>query len=168
MVETSRLLLFPLTGDQLQILITDISAFEKDTSFHYDGENVEGEMYDILKGQLSPVKEAGADFVWHTFWMIVLKSENTIIGSICFKGIPSSTGSVEIGYGVNGEYESKGYTTEAVGAMIRWAFRQPAVTQITAEVDRCNAASQKVLCKNGFRKYRTVDNFDWFMIAKTE
>ncbi|WP_234123935.1 GNAT family N-acetyltransferase [Clostridium hydrogenum] len=166
-LKTKRLLLFPLTGRQLELLITDIVEFEKETTYRYSGEPLEGEMYDIIKGQIKPVQVSGEDFVWHTFWMIVLKNDNTIIGSICYKDIPSSNGSVEIGYGVSQEYESRGYTTEAVRAMIGWAFRQSNVLRIIAEVDKNNIASQKILCRNGFREFKSINNFNWYTISKT-
>lgn len=161
-IETERLLLFPLTGEQLQLLITDVAEFEKQTAYHYCGEVLEGELYDIFKGQIEPVKEAEENYVWLTFWMIALKSNKTIIGSSCFKNNPSKDGSVEIGYGINSCYESRGYMTEAVRGLLGWALKQPGVLKVIAEVDKGNIASSRVLQKNGFSKYKSVDNFDWY------
>ena len=69
------------------------------------------------------------------------------IGSI--KGI-SENGIVEIGYGINDGYENKGYTTEAVQAVVKWAAKQPNVNQIEAEAEESNPASIRVLEKCNF------------------
>ena len=71
------------------------------------------------------------------------------IGSLSFKGI-SENGIVEIGYGINDGYENKGYTTEAVGAVVKWAAKQPNVNQIEAEAEESNPASIRVLEKCNF------------------
>ena len=76
-------------------------------------------------------------------------SANEIIGSLSFKGI-SENGIVEIGYGINDGYENKGYTTEAVGAVVKWASEQFNVKQIEAEAEEDNYASIRVLEKCGF------------------
>ena len=73
--------------------------------------------------------------IWYTLWFMELKdSANEIVGSLSFKGI-SENGIVEIGYGINDGYENKGYTTEAVGAVLKWASEQPNVKQIEAEAE---------------------------------
>lgn len=81
--------------------------------------------------------------------MKLTNGSNETIGDLCFKGI-SSDGVVELGYGIHSGYEGKGYATEAVIALVQWASSQPAVTQIDAETDPDNIASQKVLAKAGF------------------
>ena len=90
-----------------------------------------------------------AHALWNTPWAMLLKKEGTCIGDLGFKGAPKK-GTVELGYGVRKEYEGKGYTTEAVGAMIDWAFSQDGVYAIEAEAG--NAASAHILEKRGFQK----------------
>ena len=87
-------------------------------------------------------------WVWYAIWMIELKN-GTHIGELCFKGL-GADGMVEIGYGVSEEYEGKGYATEAVSAVVRWAIDQPGVARIEAETEAENIASQRVLEKCGF------------------
>ena len=90
------------------------------------------------------------NYIWYTLWLMELKnSSNEIIGSLSFKGI-SENGIVEIGYGINDGYENKGYTTEAVGAVVKWAAKQPNVNQIEAEAEESNPASIRVLEKCNF------------------
>lgn len=49
------------------------------------------------------------------------------------------------------KYRNKGYATEAVSAVLQWAFDDPAVTAVEAETDSENAASVRVLEKCGFK-----------------
>lgn len=85
---------------------------------------------------------------WYAIWMIELK-DGTHIGELCFKGLDSN-GVVEIGYGIMEQYQEHGYATEAVKAISAWAFQEPKVTAIEAEIDDKNIASKKVLEKCGF------------------
>ena len=85
---------------------------------------------------------------WYAIWMIELK-DGTHIGELCFKGLDSN-GVVEIGYGIMEQYQEHGYATEAVKAISAWAFQEPKVTAIEAEIEDKNIASKKVLEKCGF------------------
>lgn len=85
---------------------------------------------------------------WYAIWMIESK-DGTHIGDLCFKGI-TEEGSTEIGYGIEEDHQGCGYATEAVSALVDRAFRQPGVLCVTAETEESNAASQRVLKKNGF------------------
>lgn len=85
---------------------------------------------------------------WYAAWFIDTH-ERKRIGDLCFKGI-TDDGMVEIGYGLIPEFWRKGYATEAVIAMIKWALQQPGVKSIEAETEACNIASQRVLEKAGF------------------
>lgn len=87
--------------------------------------------------------------LWNTPWEMILKKEGIGIGDLGFKGAPSR-GTVELGYGVAKAYEGQGYTTEAVGAMIDWAFSQDNVYAIEAEAG--NDASAHILEKHNFKK----------------
>ena len=85
---------------------------------------------------------------WYAIWMIELK-DGTHIGELCFKGIDES-GSAEIGYGIVDIYQGYGYATEAVTAAVKWALKQNTINCVTAEVDKENIASIRVLEKSGF------------------
>lgn len=85
---------------------------------------------------------------WYAIWMIELK-DGTHIGELCFKGLDLN-GVVEIGYGITEQYQEHGYATEAVKAISAWAFQEPKVSSIEAEIDSKNIASKKVLEKCGF------------------
>ena len=85
---------------------------------------------------------------WYAIWMIELK-DGTHIGELCFKGL-SADGIAEIGYGISEEYRNNGYATEAVKAVLDWAFAHQEVIAVEAETDPNNTASKRVLEKCEF------------------
>lgn len=88
-----------------------------------------------------------------SFWYLVCHEgdEETAVGICGFKGRPDGSGSVEIGYSVLPQFRNRGLATEAVGALVDWAFSQGAVKEITAETFPYLSQSIRVLEKNGFR-----------------
>ena len=132
-IKTSRLIIRTASNDEMRSLIA--SEEDKELKKAYS------EMYGLCI-ENPELRQ------WYAAWFIELpKGER--VGDICFKGL-ASTGTVEIGYGLLQEYWGKGYATEAVKAMIEWAFRQPGVKAIEAETEANNIASQRVLQKAGF------------------
>lgn len=89
---------------------------------------------------------------WCTYWLIVLECDNIAMGLVGFKGVPNAEGSVEFGYGINAIYQGRGYMTEAVEALVDWAFSHPECRRVTAFTQPDNIASRKVLVKNGFEE----------------
>ena len=81
-------------------------------------------------------------------WMITLRGE--VIGDCGTKGRANSSGTVEIGYGLAASFRGLGYGTETVGAMAGWLLAQPATVIVRAGTLADNAASRRVLEKNGF------------------
>ena len=113
---------------------------------------IEMQTNDVLKTAYKEMLEGCINnpeqWEWYAIWMIELK-DGTHIGELCFKGLDSD-GIVEIGYGIVEKYQEHGYATEAVKAISSWAFQEPKVTAIEAEIDAKNIASKKVLEKCGF------------------
>ncbi len=95
---------------------------------------------------------ARPDHVGWYEWHIVLSGStpdpDTLIGSIGFTGPPDEDGQAEIGYSILPEYRRRGFATEAVDALCRWAFARGA-TGVAAQVEN-SAASARVLQKNSF------------------
>lgn len=66
------------------------------------------------------------------------------------KGPPDQGGVVEIAYGVDPEYQGRGYATEAARALVNFAFRSGQVCLVRAHTRAENNASMRVLAKCGF------------------
>jgi ribosomal-protein-alanine N-acetyltransferase len=89
-------------------------------------------------------------------WYFVLHNRVTghrvLIGDGGFKGPPDADGTVELGYALLRPYRNRGYATEAVQALLEWAFDSPGIRGVYAEAQMGNTASIRVLQKAGFRE----------------
>lgn len=95
-------------------------------------------------------------------WMVVRKSDDIVIGDFGFKGKPDENGVVEIGYGFLKDYWNNGYATEAVGALIQWAFNTSKVEKVIADTMQNNYGSIRVLEKLGMEKVGYTETMiDW-------
>lgn len=84
-------------------------------------------------------------------WMGLILHQDELVGDIGFKGRPDEQGMVEIGYSLVPGARGRGFATEAVRAMVDWAFQQPTVQRVTAETESTNHASMRVLERAGFQ-----------------
>ena len=77
-------------------------------------------------------------------WLVVERETRRAIGSVAFGGKPDIDGAVLIGYAMYPEFEGHGYATEAVRAMIGWAFQQPGVKVVRALAPVWNTPAVRV------------------------
>jgi ribosomal-protein-alanine N-acetyltransferase len=89
--------------------------------------------------------------VWYFLLRDDVSGERVAIGNGGFKGPPTPTGTVEIGYSFLEEHHGKGYATEAVGALLVWAFGHADVRVVAAETLAQLTPSIRLLEKCGFR-----------------
>lgn len=133
-IKTKRMTLRPMPDSEIEALMERIDDDELRAAY--------GEMLDGCKREPE-------NRIWYAPWKMTLKDSQEFIGDLCFKG-PVKNHSVEIGYGIQPEYEGHGYTTEALQALTKWAFGQKDVVFVEAETAPDNKASQRVLEKCGF------------------
>lgn len=168
-LETNRLEIVALDEYYLKLITEDISRFEKELNCEYCGEEMKGIILQIFKNQIEVVKQNRDNYIWHTFWLFKLKSENKFIGSACFKNISYKDAQAEIGYGINTEFENQGYTTEAVDAMCKWALSKANIAKIIAETEIDNIPSQRVLKKCNMRIFKETEGCYWWeLCSKSE
>lgn len=160
MIETKRLTIKPLDFGQLQKYVKNDSSLERELCVGESKRNISPELKEALEVAILPLVAANEDdYLFFTLWTIILKSENRMVGDLCFKGLPDNNGNVEIGYGTYENFRGKGYMTEAVGGMIAWTETQQKVKSIIAETDKTNVASMVILQKNRFAKIGESDDF---------
>lgn len=94
-------------------------------------------------------------------WAIVLKSLNEPIGSIGVIDLDEKTDKVHIGYCIGSNWWNKGYTSEALSAIIEFLFNQVKVQRIEAQHDPNNPSSGKVMQKCGLKYEGTLRKADW-------
>lgn len=160
-LKTERLELVPLLPDQLKLWVEDTPKLEKDLKCSYQAEPMEGIFLDIVKGQLEKTEKYPDDYLWHSFWFLIRKSDRVVVGSADFKDIPNMEQEVEIGYGLGKVFEHNGYMAEAVQAMCKWALEQEKVSHIIAETDIDGFASQRILKRCGFVEKRREESIWW-------
>ena len=82
-------------------------------------------------------------------WVMIERETQTVVGDLGFMGLPDDA-VVELGFSVIPERRSRGYATEAVGAIVGWVHREPRVRGVIARCDLGNAPSIRVLERAGF------------------
>ena len=161
MIETYRLQIMPLKAYQLKLLVEDMSSLEKELNCKYCAEPLEREFLDIVKNQIKKTEKDEANYLYHSFWLIIRKSDKIVVGSACFKDIPNENQEVEIGYGLGEGFEHQGYMTEAIQAMCNWAMSQENIFHVIAETENDNTKSENVLKRCGFVQYQQDKGIWW-------
>lgn len=160
-IETNRLELHHIRGDHL------IELFEERDDLHAlegtDFTNPLKVLVDFqgpLAWRVPQVKADPACNKWFVRW-IVLKENREIIGSTSFHGAPDSDGMIEIGLGIETDYQNQGFAREALLGMWRWAVAFPEVRTLRYTVSPDNQASIAVINYFGFElKGQQQDEID--------
>lgn len=100
----------------------------------------------LLHGQLA---HNPADGRW--IRLIVHATEHVLVGDVGCHGPPDANDTVEIGYSIVPAYRNHGYATEAAQGFVDWLWTQH-VARITAECERTNIGSVRVLEKLGMQR----------------
>jgi ribosomal-protein-alanine N-acetyltransferase len=154
-IESTRLKLIPLTQQLLRLCQVSRPAMEQSLGINISAMQIDPE-YQIeiqdalVQFWLPKTREYPKKYQWYTNWEIVDKAANTSVGGIGFVGHADENGIVEMGYMIDQQQQRKGYATEAIRAMVDWAFQDAVVEAVVAKTAPGNFPSQKVLLKNGF------------------
>jgi RimJ/RimL family protein N-acetyltransferase len=160
-LKTERLSIKLLSLSQLRLWINNISILETELDCKCDPEPIEGWFLNILNGQIKIIENDPENYMYHSFWFIIRKSDKKVIGSMDFKNIPNELGEVEIGYGLGTKYEHNGYMTEAIKAFCEMALIIEKIKAVIAETEIENLSSQKLLERCGFKKYKEEKTIWW-------
>jgi len=88
--------------------------------------------------------------------MMLDRAAGSIVGSIGLFHIDFEIRSAEIGYGVRAGERGKGYASEALGAVARWALTRGGIQRAWLTANTDNVASLRVAEKAGFRREGTL------------
>jgi len=148
-LRTLRLLLVPLTFSQLQFCLADLTALEVGLGLSISRDVLTKRVQRAIRMKLKKMEGTEvSQHPWQTYWLIVVSGDNFGAGLAGFKGVPNESGSTEIGYGIDSAYQNKGYTSEAVRALVDWALAHPFCKTVTAATVE-NPASRRLLEKLG-------------------
>jgi len=154
MLETTRLKLVPLQHEQLILFKNDPRALAENLGIRYierQGDpSTAADVEEAIEFWIKNTKEHREHFEWFTSWEIILKEENVAVGGIGFAGLPNEDGRSMTGYGLDVRYHKRGIASEALQAIITWAFKNESLKAIIADTPVLNFPSQRVLQKNGF------------------
>lgn len=154
-IATKRLILIALSPAQLNLCLRDRARLAMELNLTQVVDSLIDPPVDrAIRMKIERMADAPPEHHhWMTYWLIVV--DGVGVGTVGYKGYPNPA--TEIGYGIDSQYQGKGYMTEAVHTLIAWAFQNPACQTITADkVLLDNFASQKVLKKNGMRMVKVT------------
>jgi ribosomal-protein-alanine N-acetyltransferase len=125
------------------------------------------------RAQISPdwlarVRASTSADPWTCTFNIVQRCSNTVIGKCGYKGPPGRDGAVEIAYGVDAEYQGRGYASEAAQALVAQAFSTGLVRTVRAHTLLEVNASTRVLTKCGFERVGEVVDPDDGLVWRWE
>jgi RimJ/RimL family protein N-acetyltransferase len=113
-----------------------------------------------LAWRVPQVKSDPSANKWCVRW-IVLKENREVIGSTSFHGTPDAQGMMEIGLGIETQYQNQGYAKEALLGMWRWVLTFPEVKTLRYTVSPQNLPSIAVIKYFGFDfKGQQIDEED--------
>jgi RimJ/RimL family protein N-acetyltransferase len=154
MLETTRLKLVPLTHEQMILYKNEPEALSDSLNIRYfkrqNDPAVAEDLREAIEFWIQNTKKNRDQFEWFTTWEIILKAEQVAVGGIGFSGLPDEKGKSMTGYGLDMRYYGRGIATEALKAMIDWAFQNSSLKTIIADTPLQHPASQRVLLKNNF------------------
>lgn len=169
MIETKRLILRPMDSDELKLNVYDPESLDKKWNLNPDIKREPEKDKHVRaanENRAEMVLKYPENYEWYTNWALILKDDSAVIGGIMVMAESGEDGEVEFGYGTDPAYQNKGYMTEAVAALKEWAFKNPDLRYVIAETYKDNDASQKVLIKNGFEKYKETEEGFWWRVGK--
>ncbi len=155
-IETERLILKPMTKEDAPAAFIWLSDKEVNRYMIYT--------------RYSSVEEAEA-------WISSIKEEENVFGFYLKDGLLIGSGHVchekteerawVVGYNLRRDCWGKGYATEAVKGMIKWAHENFGVTEFVSSHALQNTASGRVQEKcgfhaDGYREYRKADGSETF------
>lgn len=158
-LETGRLVLFPYTQENLALFNTDLARFEESFGVVYRGEELDHLLSGFLKKLEKEIGDDPENYLFFTEFLIVLKENSHVIGSIDYKYVPRD-GVTEVGYGMNPAYTGHGYMTEALTAFLDLG-RKLGIRKVLADTLPDNLPSQNVLKRCGFRFLKEDGNLWW-------
>lgn len=89
-------------------------------------------------------------------WGISLQETGKLIGAVHLFDVHIGDGNAELSYIINPAFQGKGYASEAVRAVIRYALDTMNLIRVQARCDVENIASEQVMIKSGMQYEGTL------------
>jgi 8-oxo-dGTP diphosphatase len=138
----------PDDAESIAILVNDWEVVRYTTSIPYPYDVDMARTFIASQAERWSVWQPGAPLTEEIAFAIARKSDGALLGCIGLQ--PGETHGLEFGYWVGRTYWNRGYASEAVARLTRFAFEVLRVEEIWAAAVPVNDASHRVLEKNGF------------------
>jgi RimJ/RimL family protein N-acetyltransferase len=142
-IQTARLLLRKPQPEDAPLIFTSYGQDAEVTRYlmwrpHHDVKDAEAAVQRFLSGW-----ELGTQFTW----LIFPRESNELAGCVAAR---KDENGIQLGYLLARSHWGLGLMTEAVAAVVHWAFSDPSVFRVWAVCDLENRPSALVLEKTGF------------------
>lgn len=157
-LETERLLLRPFTMDDKELIFEVMK---------------DRELFEYTPDEPWQSIEAADEFIRLALWLcdseyetfkhffaITEKESGKIIGICGVGGIEYDRSENEVFYHIGKDYWGKGYATEAVEAILQYAFEQLGLSKVIGAVHLGNSASIRVMEKIGLKRIGIISGLD--------
>ena len=156
-IETSRILIREMEPADAN----DIFEYAKDSDSFVFTDGFPSEL-DEVKFMINIWKTEAYESKQFIRWSIVLKADNKVIGGIYLfepVGNDESGYRMDIGFEISSKYWNKGYASEAIEAVSRYAIQNMGVIRVQAQIVPENIGSIKACEKAGFINEGTLRNY---------
>jgi [ribosomal protein S5]-alanine N-acetyltransferase len=163
---TDRLILIPYTYDICKKFIvydfSDLGRLGLKKGNGWPDEDVIDTLPRILNNLSKVESPSGFES-----WMIIKKHGLEIIGDAGFKGFNVENENIDIGYGIIELERRNGYASEAIKALIDWAFSNYIIKDITASCLIDNTSSINILRKFNFIEIKKEDKMLYWVLKRS-
>jgi RimJ/RimL family protein N-acetyltransferase len=138
----------PEDAASIATLVNDWEVVRYTTSIPYPYDLDMARTFIAVQAERWAAWEPGGPLAEEIAFALERKSDRAFIGCIGLQ--PGETHGLEFGYWIGRAYWNRGYASEAVATLTRFAFETLGVEEIWAAAVPINDASHRVLEKNGF------------------
>ncbi|MBH9964835.1 GNAT family N-acetyltransferase [[Bacillus] enclensis] len=151
-IETERLLLQKFT------LTNTLAAFDNWLSDERVSDNRVSAAHQSVSETKERVNRILSDYESEEFcyWAIKLKESGELIGEIDLYDMEEATGNCEVSYSLGYRWWNKGYSTEALRAVVEFGFTKMKLHKISAAHNTDNPASGRIMNKAGMMQEGTI------------
>ena len=103
----------------------------------------------------------GTPGTWFQF-AVGLQSSGTLIGDVALRTRKADARQAELGFTFATAHQRQGFATEAVGAVVRYAFEKLALHRVFSQTDVRNIRAQRLLERLAFRREGELRESTWF------
>lgn len=103
----------------------------------------------------------GTPGTWFQF-AVVLAVSGTLIGDVGLRTGGADSRHAEVGFTLAAAHQGHGYATEAVRAVVQYAFLQLAMQRVMSRTDARNLPAQRLLERLRFRRQGEFGESTWF------